>query len=51
MDDPGDDIMMEKKEKEPTIEVRRSNRKRNQRINIQPDQIGDCDDAKDVDYK
>ena len=38
-------------ENEPIIEVRRSQRKRNQRIDIQPDQIGDCDDAKDVDYK
>ena len=43
MDDPGDDITIEKKEieNEPTIEVRRSHRKRNQRIDIQPDQKGD----------
>ena len=33
------------------IEVRRSNRKRIQRINIQPDEIGDCDDENDQDYK
>ena len=53
MDDPEHDITIEKKEieNEPTIEIRRLNRKRNQRIDIQPDQIGDCDDAKDVDYK
>ena len=38
-------------ENEPRIEVRRSHRKRNQRINIQPDEIGDCDDENDTDYK
>ena len=38
-------------ENEPIIEVRRSQRKRNQRMVIQPDQIGDCDDTKDIDYK
>ena len=53
MDDPGDNITIEKRkiENEPNIEVRRSQRKRNQRIDIQPKQIGGCDDAKDVDYK
>ena len=53
MDDPGDNITIEKREieNEPNIEVRRSQRKRKPRIDIQPDQIGDCDDAKDVDYK
>ena len=53
MDDPGDNITIEKREieNEPNIEVRRSQRKRNQRIDIQPDQIGVCDDAKDADYK
>ena len=38
-------------EDEPKIEVRRSNRKRCQRINIQPDEIGNCDDENDQDYK
>ena len=38
-------------EDEPKIEVRRSNRKRNQRINIQPDEIGNCDNENDQDYK
>ena len=38
-------------EDEPIIEVRRSQRKRNQRIEIQPDQISDCDDTKDIDHK
>ena len=38
-------------EEEHEIEVRRSNRKRIQRINIQPDEIGDCDDENDQDYK
>ena len=38
-------------EDEPRIEVRRSNRKRCQRINIQPDEIGNCDDENDQDYK
>ena len=36
---------------EHEIEVRRSNRKRIQRINIQPDEIGDCDDENDQDYE
>ena len=31
--------------------VRRSNRNRNQRYNIHPDEIGECDDEKDEDYK
>ena len=31
--------------------VRRSNRNRNQRFNIHPDEIGECDDEKDDDYK
>ena len=54
MDNPEDDnTAIEEKgiENEPIIEVRRSQRKRNQRMEIQPDQIGDCDDAKDIDYK
>ena len=38
-------------EYKPRIEVRRSNRKRCQRINIQPDEIGNCDDENDQDYK
>ena len=38
-------------ENEPIREVRRSQRKRNQRMQIQPDQIGACDDTKDIDYK
>ena len=36
---------------EQVIEVRRSHRKRNQRMVIEPDQIGDCDDSKDIDYE
>ena len=55
MDNPKDDDDTAKEEKriesEPIIEVRRSQRKRNQRMVIQPDQIGDCDDTKDIDYK
>ena len=54
IDNPEDDntaIEEREIENEPIIEVRRSQRKRNQRIEIQPDQIGDCDSAKDVDYK
>ena len=38
-------------ENEPIIEVRRSQRKRNNRMLIQPDQIDDCDGTKDIDYK
>ena len=47
------DIVIENNETkdESIIEVRRSHRKRNQRINIQPDEIGDCDDENDQDYK
>ena len=37
-------------EDEPKMEVRRLHRKRNQRINIQPDEIGDCDDENYEDY-
>ena len=53
IDNPEDNITIEKREieNEPKIEVRRSQRKRNQWIDIQPDQIGECDDAKDVDYQ
>ena len=55
MDNPKDDDDTAKEEKgiesEPIIEVRRSRRKRNQRMVIQPDQKGDCDDTKDIDYK
>ena len=48
-----DDTTKEEKriESEPIIEVRRSQRKRNQRMVIQPDQIGDWDDTKDIDYR
>ena len=47
------DIVIENNEAkdEPRIEVRRSHRKRNQWINIQPDEIGDCDNENDQDYK
>ena len=31
-------------------DLRRSNRNRKQRINISPDEIGECDDEKDEDY-
>ena len=36
---------------EPRQDVRRSKRKRNQRLDIRPDEIGDCDDENDEDYK
>ena len=32
-------------------EVRKSQRIRKQRMVIHPDQIGDCDDTQDLDYK
>ena len=48
--DVNNDVKLEE-DIEPVIEVRRSQRKRNQRMVIQPDQIGDCDDSKDIDYK
>ena len=32
-------------------EVRKSERIRKQRMTIHPDQIGDCDDEQDLDYK
>ena len=32
-------------------DIRRSKRKRNQRFNIHPDEIGECEDEKDEDYK
>ena len=55
MDNSKDDDDTAKEEKgtesKPVTEVRRSQRKRKQRMEIQPDQIGDCDDAKDIDYK
>ena len=44
-------LKQRKREIEPVIEVRRSQRKRNQRMVIQPDQISDCDDTKDIDYR
>ena len=31
--------------------VRRSNRNRKQRFNIHPDEIGECEDEKDEDYR
>ena len=31
--------------------IRRSTREHNQRIKITPDEIGDCDDENDEDYK
>ena len=31
--------------------IRRSTREHKQRIKITPDEIGDCDDEKDEDYK
>ena len=38
-------------ESKPVTEVRKSQRIRKQRMVIQPDQTGDCDDTKDMDYK
>ena len=32
------------------MDLRRSTRERKQRISISPDEIGECDDEKDVDY-
>ena len=33
------------------VDVRRSQRERKQRFNIHPDEMGDCDDENDEDYK
>ena len=38
-------------ESKPITEVRKSQRIRKQRMIIQPDQIGDCDNSKDIDYR
>ena len=40
-----------KSEKDEKVEVRKSQRIRKQRMVIHPDQIGDCDDTQDLDYK
>ena len=54
-DNPKDDEYTTEKEKgiesEPITKVRISQRIRKQRMVIQPDQIGDCDDTKDIDYR
>ena len=54
-DDPKDDERVTEKEKgiesEPITKVRKSQRTRKQRMIIQHDQIGDCDDTKDLDYQ
>ena len=51
-----DELITDKVENDETGDkviqtVRRSNRNRNQRFNIHPDEIGECDDEKDEDYK
>ena len=38
------------KKEDISQDLRRSNRIRKQRININPDEIGECDDEKDEDY-
>ena len=37
--------------KEKVTEVRKSERIRKQRMTIHPDQLGDCDDTQDLDYR
>ena len=49
-DDEANDENSETKD-ELRQDVRRSKRKRNQRFDIRPDEIGDCDDENDEDYK
>ena len=51
-----DELIPEKIEDDETGDkviqnVRRSNRIRKQRINIHPDEIGECEDEKDEDYR
>ena len=51
-----DELITDKVENDETGDkviqtVRRSNRNRNQRFNIHTDEIGECDDEKDEDYK
>ena len=49
-DDEENDENNETKD-EPRQDVRRSQWKRNQRFDIRPDEIGDCDDENHEDYK
>ena len=52
----GDELINDKNEDDETEDkviqnVRRSNRIRKQRIDIHPDEIGECEDEKDEDYR
>ena len=53
-DESGEDKVRSDKElnqKKDIKHVRRSVRKRTQRFEIKPDEIGECDDKNDQDYK
>ena len=41
----------DEKDENVATNIRKSQRVRKQRMAIEPDQIGDCDDSKDLDYK
>ena len=49
-DELGNDINESDETEGIRQDLRRSNRIRKQRINISPDEIGECDDEKDEDY-
>ena len=49
-DELGNDVDKSDKKEDISQDLRRSNRIRKQRININPDEIGECDDEKDEDY-
>ena len=44
-------VTSESRKEEQVTNVRKSQRIRKQRMVIHPDQIGDCDDTQDLDYK
>ena len=51
-----DELITDKVENDETNDkvmqnVRRSNRNQNQQFNIHPDEIGECEDEKDEDYR
>ena len=49
-DELGNDVNERDKKEGIPQDLRRSNRIRKQRISINPDEIGECDDEKDEDY-
>ena len=49
-DELGSDVNESDKKEGIPQDLRRSNRIRKQQININPDEIGECDDEKDEDY-